>query len=205
VSDLNRSPEAPILAIDFDGVIHSYEGGWQNGELYGTLVPGFLEWSIAAAEYFRLVVYSSRSRSAEQRETMKTWMIAQASKHLADCDAESWVGGFEFAAEKPPAFLTIDDRAMQFRGDWSAWWLQPKKLLEFKPWTSGEQPSCEAAEKVSAPLKPTPEMVLVGAKAALDQLCYKINAWNRDEVSERYKLDLLKAVRFAYQAMVKTV
>ena len=46
---------------------------------------------------------------------------------------------FEFACEKPPAFLTIDDRGMQFRGDWSAWWPPAPRLKEFKPWNVGDE------------------------------------------------------------------
>lgn len=40
--------------------------------------------------------------------------------------------------------LTISDRVMQFRGDWSAWWLEPEKLLHFKPWNQyASPPPCD--------------------------------------------------------------
>jgi hypothetical protein len=125
----------PILCIDFDGVIHSYDRGWQSGEIYGNAVPGFFEWAERAKEYFRLVIYSSRSKTEDGVIAMSRWLHEQR---------RAWriATGFpndglepteiEFAHEKPAAFLTIDDRAVQFRGDWAE--LDPVILRAFKPW-----------------------------------------------------------------------
>ena len=122
----------PILCIDFDGVIHSYERGWQDGAIYGTVTPGFCEWAEEAARLFELVIYSSRSRSREGVAAMQAWLAEQWRAHAPD----RRMPRFAFAHEKPPAFLTIDDRAVQFRGDWSE--LPPERLRAFRPWTMKE-------------------------------------------------------------------
>jgi hypothetical protein len=44
------------------------------------------------------------------------------------------------------AFLTISPRAIQFRGDWSVWWLDPDKLIEFKAWNEKQRPLLEASD-----------------------------------------------------------
>ena len=121
-------PKRPILCLDFDGVIHSYERGWQDGRIYGTLTPGFVRWAGFAAERFTLVIYSSRSGSAEGVMAMERWLVEQGGATFAAL--------FSFAAEKPPAFLTIDDRAICFRGDWADPQLAPDVLLAFRPWNA---------------------------------------------------------------------
>lgn len=127
----------PILCVDFDGVIHSYEKGWQNGEIYGQVVPGFFEWLEEVRFKFKVVVYSSRSKTDEGVIAMATWLKIKR---------DAWIkcGGkrhstepleLEFANEKPPAWLTIDDRAICFSGSWSDPALRTENLLAFKSWT----------------------------------------------------------------------
>jgi hypothetical protein len=132
----------PTLCIDLDGVVHSYERGWENGALYGTVTPGFWEWAREAQKAFRLVIYSSRSKDPAARKAMKDWLHHQRNAWLAELVAAGESAGeplaLEFAAEKPAAFLTIDDRAIRFDGDWSAPQLAPAVMRAFKPWNVRE-------------------------------------------------------------------
>jgi len=123
----------PILCLDFDGVIHRYSKGWQDGVIYDDVTPGFFEWAFEAEAQFRLVIYSSRSKTPEGIAAMARWLAEQETKwaspvRLAHGTTFKW----EFANEKPPAFLTIDDRAICFGGNWER--LRPSALRAFKPW-----------------------------------------------------------------------
>ena len=120
----------PTICIDFDGVIHSYERGWQDGAIYGSVVRGFFEWAEKAQKLFKLVIYSSRSSTDEGRLAMGKWL----ADHM-----RQWSGDpleFHMAAEKPPAWLTIDDRALQFNGDWAHPQFEPDAMRAFKPWNA---------------------------------------------------------------------
>lgn len=130
----------PILCIDFDGVIHSYTSGWK-GE---TVIPdppvkGALRWLWKATEWWSVQIYSSRSKSADAREAMFKWLVEQSRAEFGPdhpMSAEDDYGRanypITFAYEKPSAFLTIDDRAICFEGDWNEF--EPAELLDFKPW-----------------------------------------------------------------------
>lgn len=128
----------PILCIDFDGVIHSYERGWQNGVIYGTVTPGFFEWAEQAAKQFKLTIYSSRSKSEESIKAMCQWLAEQrAAWRAAGGKNESDEPlAFDFAIQKPAAFLTIDDRAICFRGSWDSPELHPDAMRAYKPWNA---------------------------------------------------------------------
>jgi hypothetical protein len=118
----------PILCVDFDGVIHSYTSPWTDEKtISDPPVPGALKWLAKAAEVFDVVIYSSRSKIKEGRDAMAAWIVDHNIREGAAHDIR-----LNFASEKPAAFLTIDDRAIQFTGDWLS--LDPEKLRLFKPW-----------------------------------------------------------------------
>lgn len=122
------------VCIDFDGVIHSYERGWQEGVIYGTFVPGFMAWAIEASKTFDLVIYSSRSKTLDGIEAMKMWMHKELRERLMPEEASQFIALFTFASEKPAAWITIDDRAITFTGKWDAPELTPDAIMNFKPW-----------------------------------------------------------------------
>lgn len=124
----------PILCVDFDGVIHSYEKGWSSGEIYGSVVPGFFDWADEARAHFRLTIYSSRSKTPGGIQAMRDWLIHQFAIARPTDPPEALASWFDFADEKPPAFLTIDDRCVRFNGSWHSYWLRPATLLAYRPW-----------------------------------------------------------------------
>jgi len=116
----------PILCLDFDGVIHDAREGWRDGEIYGPVTKGFFAWAQQAEPLFRLLVFCDlRSSDQKLRDVMISWMFARAKEAKSTVD-------FEFPYEKPPAFLTIDNRALTFDGNWLNF--DPAKLKNFKSW-----------------------------------------------------------------------
>lgn len=126
-----------ILCVDFDGVVHSYSSGWKGDTaIPDAPVPGALKWLWEATEWWDVQIYSSRSKNPDAVLAMKAWMIFHSMNvfgpghpMIRDTGEPYPIG---FAHEKPAAFLTIDDRAICFEGDWSE--LDAADLLHFKPW-----------------------------------------------------------------------
>ena len=117
-----RDAEKQTVVFGFDGVIHSYISGWKGvGIASDPPVEGIREaiHEIRNAGY-KVVVVSTRCRT-------DTGSIA-VSKYLRKHDIH--VDSIE--AEKPPAIVYIDDRAICFDG-------KVENLLEqiqnFQPWT----------------------------------------------------------------------
>jgi len=111
----------PTVIFDFDGVIHSYTSGWQGAtEIPDPPVEGIKEeiQRIRQAGY-NVVVVSTRCYQAGGIDAILGYLVR--NKILVD----------EVTAEKPPAIVQIDDRALCFDGN-------AEGLLEqiehFTPW-----------------------------------------------------------------------
>lgn len=123
----------PILCLDFDGVIHSYVSGWKGADVVpDPPVPGALAFIHGAVEQFRVCIFSSRSHQDGGLDAMQTWLRSWVAA-ATECEGDfAWLGEIEWPVEKPPALVTIDDRALTFSGNRADYPLD--KLAAFKPW-----------------------------------------------------------------------
>jgi hypothetical protein len=130
-----------LLCIDMDGVLHSYVSGWQGVDnLPDPPVPGSLEFLIKASEDFDLAIHSSRSVDSDGRAAMQEWLrrwmfdagywSSSLLRGLAEREKDELLDRIQWPIAKPPAFLTIDDRAVTFTGLWP----DPAMLLKFRTW-----------------------------------------------------------------------
>lgn len=126
----------PILCLDFDGVIHSYTSGWKGaGNCPDPPVPGTEAFLVEATMTFRVMVFSSRSRSFAGRRAMKRYMRQHFTTPLTFSpyhDVDFLYEAIEFPWFKPSASVTIDDRALTFNGTWRDFPMH--RLRGFKPW-----------------------------------------------------------------------
>ena len=111
------------LCIDFDGVIHGYQSGWKGvAVIPDEPVAGALDWlrSLLADPAFRVCIYSSRSKEEMGVAAMRAWFIEHGFDPV----------GLEFPTQKPAAFLTIDDRAICFTGEFPS----AERIHAFRTW-----------------------------------------------------------------------
>jgi hypothetical protein len=147
----------PILCLDFDGVLHSYSSGWQGPRcIPDPPVPGALEFLVKAVKTFDVHIFSSRSGCIGGRRAMRRWLTRCYLRLCPLYDltpdwlknvigetayADPWdyearsairrlVSQIKFPRHKPPAKISLDDRAICFTGEFP----DCLDLLDFTPW-----------------------------------------------------------------------
>lgn len=96
-----QTPRKPKLLIDFDGVLHAYRRGWDDGTAYDPPMPGaWVAMQTLDRRGYELVVFSTRP--ADQ---IVEWLERYGFPPLRVTNV------------KEPAVALIDDRAVTFT-DW---------------------------------------------------------------------------------------
>lgn len=110
----------PTISIDFDGVIHTYEKGWDDGSIYGSVMPGtesaFRMFSQAG---FALAIFSVRSTAQ-----IKEWMdkaLPNWPTEIIPPKSKFWnkKAAIGIANHKLGCNHYIDDRGIRF-SDWNS-------------------------------------------------------------------------------------
>jgi len=103
--------ETKTIAIDFDGVIHSFEFGFHDGTIYGTPLPGSLESIKKIAEKYKIIIYTAKAKKDRPLINGKTG-TELVWEWLKKYEIDTLIA--DVTAEKPRAVCYIDDKAIQF-------------------------------------------------------------------------------------------
>jgi len=110
------------IAIDFDGVIHTFDKGFYDGTCYGEPLPGSLEAIKTLSEKYNIIIFTAKAKPSRPLVNGKTGtelVIEWLTKH----DVMQYV--VEVTSEKPRAQLYIDDKGFHFEN-----WVDTMKYLE---------------------------------------------------------------------------
>jgi hypothetical protein len=95
------------IAVDFDGVIHSYTSKWVSADVIpDPPVEGAIAWLNDMSRKFRVIIFTTRGKAYEGQQAVKLWL----REHGYEAPS------IEVTAEKPPALIYLDDRAVRFDG-----------------------------------------------------------------------------------------
>jgi hypothetical protein len=98
------------IAVDFDGVIHKYSKGWENGACYDIPVNGAVEAIKELQRKYIVIIFTARTGAT--LNNAKKWL----TKYGIECPVTN---------RKPKAKFYIDDRAIVFKN-----WKKTMALLQ---------------------------------------------------------------------------
>ena len=120
ISNLNVPPgfenEENNIAVDFDGVIHTFNKGWYDGTCYGEPIEGSLEALKKLSKKYSIIIFTAKVRPDRPlvngktgHELVEEWL--EKYDMLGYVDDITW--------EKPRAEYYIDDKGLHFNNNWN--------------------------------------------------------------------------------------
>lgn len=113
VDNDNLKEDKERIMIDFDGVLHSYEEGFKDGTIYGTLISGAKEAIDELKEKYEIVIFTTRaSKIYNDNADVQV-------KNIKEFLSKNDVYFDKITSDKLGAKAYIDDRAIRFENNWS--------------------------------------------------------------------------------------
>jgi ribonucleotide monophosphatase NagD (HAD superfamily) len=114
------------IAIDFDGVIHTFDKGFHDGTCYGDPIEGSLEAIKQLAKKYKIVIFTAKAKPDRPLVNGKTGtqLVEEWLEKYEIKDCVSYI-----TSEKPRAMLYIDDNGYRFEN-----WTDTLKFVENKIW-----------------------------------------------------------------------
>lgn len=130
-----------LLCLDVDATVHGYQSGWLGADrLPDPPVPGAMDAIRRYQDMFRVALYSARTGQPGGLHAMRAWLHTHLVAAFGRDEGDRVFLAVEWPLSKPPAHVTLDDRAVTFTGTWPAL----EALASFVPWNRRD-PADEAA------------------------------------------------------------
>lgn len=134
--------ERKTVAVDFDGVIHDWDGEWRGhgvcaGEPIKDPVTGVtsVQWLHELLQEYNVVVLTTRGATFRGRMGVRMWMRKHADLAWDDVwDGDVMMKGMRHIRvtdRKPRALMYIDDRGWRYEGNYFP---SANRIRGMRPW-----------------------------------------------------------------------
>lgn len=112
------------VCVDFDGVIHKYSKGWQDGSIYDEPVEGAKEYLERLCKEYKVIIFTTRINPYPFGVLDADRLLKTRDDAIPKINVLKWLekNGFEnnkhfhgIRCQKPAAVAYIDDRAVNFK------------------------------------------------------------------------------------------
>ena len=113
------------IAIDFDGVIHNFDKGWNDGTCYGEPIPGSIEAIKKLSKHYKIIIFTAKAKPNRPLVNNKTG-IELVNEWLKKYGIYEHIE--TVTSEKPHAKIYIDDNGYRFE-NWEDTIKEIKRLI----------------------------------------------------------------------------
>lgn len=132
------SEERKSVAVDFDGVLHQWDGEWRGHHvIQGQPIPGAIEWLHTVLQTYDVFIFTTRAATFRGRYAIRLWL----REHALDGWDDTWHDGpilglrrVLVTNRKRRALIYVDDRSFRFDG---INYPSINRIRSLRPWWKG--------------------------------------------------------------------